>query len=78
MTTHWIEIRGGELSPQWVLRQRVLDAFRCKAHPLTTKASVKTFLICTSHIPNGESIFLPMAMIQEHFCLHFQERGMPT
>ena len=27
MTAHWIEIRGGELSPQWVLRQRVLGAF---------------------------------------------------
>ena len=27
MTAHWIEIRGGELSPQWVLRQWVLSAF---------------------------------------------------
>ena len=27
MTAHWIEIRGGELSPQWMLHQRVLGAF---------------------------------------------------
>ena len=27
MTSHWIEIRSGELSPQWALCQRVLGAF---------------------------------------------------
>ena len=27
MMDNWIEIRGGELSPQWVLRQWVLGAF---------------------------------------------------
>ena len=27
MTAHWIEIRGGELSAQWVLCQQVLGAF---------------------------------------------------
>ena len=30
MTGHWIEIRGGKLSPQWALRQRVLGAFPVK------------------------------------------------
>ena len=27
MTAHWVEIHGGELSPQWVLCQRVFGAF---------------------------------------------------
>ena len=58
MTAHWIEIRGGDLSPQWVL-----SAFPEQEASIDHQDVCQKILNMQQHIPNGESLLLPMAMI---------------
>ena len=71
MTAHWIEIRGGELSPQWVLRQRVLGAFPVQDASIDHQGECQNMLNIQQLYPHGESILLPMAMISTAFLSTF-------
>ena len=71
MTAHWIEIRGGELSPQWVLRQRVLGAFPVQDASIDHQDESQNIFNMQQPYPNGESISLPMAMISRAFLSTF-------
>ena len=59
MTAHWIEIRGGELSPQWVLRQRVLGAFPVQDGSIDHQGECQSFLNMQHPYPQWWINFAP-------------------
>lgn len=46
MTAHWIQIRGTELHPEWILRRRVLGTFPVCEVSVTHEGEVSTFWTC--------------------------------